>query len=54
MLIEENAESFYYWDFENDEGSKYISVEKWSGGEYEVSFSIPIKKSQIEVYSLTN
>ena len=46
------SEEFYFWDFENDEGDKYISVENWEG-EYQVSLSVPLKKSQIEVYSLT-
>jgi hypothetical protein len=50
--IEEKAEKFYYWDFENDSSNKYISVENW-GGEIEASLSCPIKPSQISVYSLS-
>ncbi len=50
--IEEKAEKYYYWDFENDDGTKFISVEKWSGKDYEVTYSIPLKESQIMVYSL--
>ncbi len=49
---EETSEVFYYWDFENNAGDKYISVENW-GGEYQVSLSVPLKESQIDVYSLT-
>ena len=50
--IEENAEKFYYWDFENDDGDKYISAESW-GGQMEASLSYPIRSNQITVYSLS-
>jgi hypothetical protein len=50
--IEENAERFYYWDFENDNEDKYISVENWDG-EVEASLSYPVKPSQVTVYSLS-
>lgn len=50
--IEENAEKFYYWDFENDNGDKYISAESWDG-EIEASLSYPVKPSQVTVYSLS-
>lgn len=50
--IEENAEKFYYWDFENDKGDKYISAESWDG-EIEVSLSYPVRSNQVTVYSLS-
>ena len=49
--IEEKAEQFYYWDFETDEGDKFISVEDWNGA-IEASLSYPVKPSQVTVYSL--
>lgn len=49
--IEEKAEQFDYWDFENDEEDKLISAERW-GGEIEASLSYPVKPSQVTVYSL--
>ena len=50
--IEENAEKFYYWEFENDSSGKYISIENW-GGEIEASLSHSVKPSQTTVYSLS-
>lgn len=47
-----DSEDFYYWEFENDEGDKYISVEKWSDGSFEASLSVPLKDSQVTVYSI--
>ena len=49
--LEDKAEQFYYWEFENDEGDKFIGVENWSG-EYESSLSAPLKPSQVTVYSI--
>lgn len=49
---DKNAEKFYYWDFETDDGSKFISFEKWSNNSIDVSFSFPIKPRQVEVFSL--
>ena len=48
---DKDAEQFYYWEFENEEGTKYLSVEKWSDGKYDVSLSYPVKLSQVTVYS---
>jgi len=50
---DKNAEKFYYWEFENDDENKFISVEKWSDGSYDVSVSIPVKPAQISVYSIS-
>ena len=49
---DKNAEKFYYWDFEAEAGDKFIGVEKWSDGSYDVAYSEKIKPSQITVYSL--
>jgi len=49
--VEDNSEKFYYWNFENDKEDKFISVESWDG-ELEASISVPIKNSQVTVYSL--
>jgi len=49
---ESRGEPFYYWDFENDAGDKFIGVERWDDGSYEVSYSEPIQSHQVTVYSL--
>lgn len=46
------TEQFYYWDFESESGNKFIGVERWSDGSYDVSCSEKLKPSQITVYSL--
>ena len=48
----DNAEEFFFWDFETDAGDKYISIEKWSENKTEVTYSVPIKQNQVTVYSL--
>lgn len=50
---DDNAEKFYYWEFETDNSDKFISVEKW-GNDFEVTFSVPVRSSQITVYSLND
>lgn len=49
---ETEGERFYYWEFENDDSDKFIGIEKWSDGTYDVSYSEPIKSHQVTVYSL--
>ncbi|MFQ5542882.1 MAG: DUF4178 domain-containing protein [Nitrospiria bacterium] len=49
---EATGERFYYWDFENDDGDKFVGVERWDDGSYDVSYSEPIKSHQVTVYSL--
>lgn len=49
---ETQGESFYYWDFENKAGNKFIGVEKWDDGAYDVSYSEPIASHQVSVFSL--
>lgn len=50
--LDKEAERFYYWEFENDAGNAFISVEKWSDGSFDVTLSEPVKPSQITVYTL--
>ena len=47
-----NGERFYYWDFENNAGDRFIGVERWADGAYEVSYSEAIQPHQVTVYSL--
>jgi len=49
--VELEGENLFFWDFENDKGDKLIGVERWDDGSYSVSLSIPIKSSQVEVFS---
>jgi hypothetical protein len=49
---DKNADKFYYWDFEADSGDKFIGIEQWSNGDYDVSYSEKIRPSQVTVYSL--
>ncbi len=49
---DKNAENYYYWDFEAESGNKFLGVEKWSDGSYDISYSETIKPSQVTVYSI--
>jgi hypothetical protein len=49
--VELVGENFQFWDFENKAGDKLIGVEKWDDDSYDVSLSVAIKPSQVEVYS---
>ena len=44
------GESFYYWEFEDDDEELFISIEKW-GDDYEVSVGHEIEESDIEIIS---
>jgi hypothetical protein len=48
----ENESFFYYWEFENEKGDQFITIEEWENGKYEITLSIPLKSSQVKVYSL--
>jgi hypothetical protein len=48
----DDAEEFYFWDFESEDEQHFLSVEKWSDGSFEASYSEPLKASQISVFSL--
>ena len=49
---DKEAEKLYYWDFETEDGKKYIGIEKWSDNSYNVTYSEPIRSSQVTVYTL--
>ena len=49
---DDEAEPYYYWDFEDDDGKNFISIEKWGDNELDIALSIPVKASQVTVYSL--
>lgn len=49
---DKSAEKFYYWDFESSDSKRFIGVERWSDGSYDVTYSEAIKPSQITVYSI--
>ncbi len=51
-LSSDNEDFFYYWEFENDNEDKYITVEEWESGKFEITLSIPLKSSNVQVYSL--
>ncbi|MFP4089258.1 MAG: DUF4178 domain-containing protein [Cyclobacteriaceae bacterium] len=48
----DNEDFFYYWEFENEDEDKYITIEEWENGKFEATLSIPLKTSQVKVYSL--
>lgn len=48
----ENESFFYYWEFENKKGDQFITIEEWENGKYEITLSVPLKSSQVKVYSL--
>lgn len=50
---DKEAERFYYWDFESEKGGRFIGIERWSNGSYDVSLSEAIKPSQVSVFSLS-
>ena len=47
-----DAEKLYFWDFENEEGTKFIGIERWDDGSYDVSYSAAIKPWQVSVLSI--
>lgn len=47
------AEQFRYWDFENREGTKLLSIENFGSKSCDVTLAEPVNASQITVYSLT-
>ncbi len=46
------AETVQHWDFACKGSDQFLSVERWSDGSVEVSYSVPVKSGQITVYSL--
>lgn len=46
------GEAYYGWDFESDDGKRYISIEKWDGErKFDVYVSWKINPAQIEIFS---
>ena len=45
------SETFYYWNFEDEEHEKVINVARWSGGTYEAAIGNYIKVSDVDIYS---
>ena len=43
--------SILCWEF-SDKEEQFISIEKWSDGSYEAHYSVPIKKSQLQILSM--
>ncbi len=48
----DNEEFFYYWEFEAEDESQFLTVEEWENGRFEVTMSFSVKESQVKVYSL--
>lgn len=48
----DNEEFFYYWEFETEDESQFLTIEEWETGRFEVSMSYPVKEAQVKVYSL--
>lgn len=48
----DNEEFFYYWEFETEDESEFLTVEEWESGQFEVTIAYPVKESQVKVYSL--
>ena len=49
---DKEADKLYYWDFETEDSKKYIGIEKWSDSSYDVTYSEPMRSSQVTVYTL--
>lgn len=45
------GESFYFWDFEDEEHEKVISVQQWGQHSYEASIGHFIRPSEVDIYS---
>lgn len=48
----DNESFFYYWEFENENEDQFITIEEWENGKFEITLAVPLKSSQIKVYSL--
>jgi len=45
-------EHFKYWEYENEDGSAFLTVTQWEDGSLEASYSVPFQENQISI--LTN
>ncbi|MEK6476086.1 DUF4178 domain-containing protein [Catalinimonas sp. 4WD22] len=48
----DNESFFYYWEFENENEDQFITIEEWENGKFEITLAVPLKSSQIKIYSL--
>lgn len=46
------SEPLTFWDFTCTDEQSFIGIEQWSDGTVDVTWSVPVKPSQIQVYSL--
>ena len=44
------GQGFYHWDFIRDDGDRVMSVTKWEGRPFEVTFSEVIAPDQVKLY----
>ena len=49
-----NGESFYYWDFADEEHEHAINIQYWNENTYEASIGRYIRESDIEIYSTSD
>lgn len=45
-----DSETVKYWDYYNDNDSKFLSFELWGSDELEASLGVPIKDYQLDIY----
>ncbi|MDV7339913.1 DUF4178 domain-containing protein [Terasakiella sp. A23] len=51
--VRSSRERYEYWEFESDDETRAISVEKWSDGSVEVHVSQTVNENQITVFSVS-
>jgi hypothetical protein len=51
---ESDGESFYYWDFADEEHEHVINIQHWDKNTYEASIGRYIWESDIEIYSMSD
>ena len=51
---ESDGESFYYWDFADEEHEHVINIQYWDENTYEASIGRYIRESDIEIYSMSD
>lgn len=44
---------FHYWDFASTDSKQYLAIERWGSAEYVAYLSEPLRRSQIEVFSVS-
>lgn len=46
------GERFKYWDFEDEDETRFIGIERWGASSYEVFYSESVSERQIEIFGL--